>query len=65
MAAEGLQIVRELADGSLEWQEPLGAPGEDRCVTLADLDVRAALGATAFELTAAGDWIAAVAGPIP
>jgi hypothetical protein len=64
VASERLQIVRERPDGSLMWQEPLVAPGGvgSQSAVLADPDVATVLGATQFQVTESGEWLAVVRG---
>ena len=62
VAAEQLQIVRLLADGTLMWRELLVAPGAGRSVVLLDLVMSDAVGATEFEVSETGEWLATVAG---
>jgi hypothetical protein len=62
MADRALEIVRELPDGTFVWRGPLSAPGAGGPAALAVVTLSDAFGATEFEITAAGDWIATVEG---
>ena len=63
-AAELLQLVYEQPDGSFEWAShgTLALPGDNQSALMADLDAAAMFGATEFEVTPSGEWLATVAG---